>query len=64
MMREVGARVCKVEDGVRYMGFVEAFTDTRMKVMVSQAQVGNSGYRPGGFQPNVIWTTPQGWSRC
>lgn len=64
LMKEVGVRVCRTEDGIRYMGFVEAFTDTRMRVMVSQATVGNSGYRPGGFQPNVIWTTPHGWSRC
>jgi hypothetical protein len=63
-MQVRGQMVCREENGVRYIGYVEDFTDERMKVSVAQAQIGRTGYSPGGFRPNVIWTRPEGWSPC
>lgn len=63
-MQVRGQMVCSDERGVRYIGYVEDFTDERMKVSVAQAQIGRTGYSPGGFRPNVIWTRPEGWFPC
>jgi hypothetical protein len=63
-MQVRGQMVCRDENGVRYVGYVEDFTDERMKVSVAQAQIGRTGYSPGGFRPNVIWTRPEGWFPC
>jgi hypothetical protein len=64
-MRVRGMTVCRDEQGVRYVGFVEDFTDERMKVSVTRAQLLNApGYSPGGFKAETIWTRPEGWLPC
>lgn len=65
LMRERGRVVCQDRDGVRYRGYVEDFTETRMKVSVSRAFfVRSPAFAPGGFRPEVIWTEPRGWFLC
>lgn len=63
-MQVRGQSVCRDEDGVRYTGFVEDFTDQQMKVSVTRAQFGATGLSPGNFRPSVTWTRPQGWFPC
>lgn len=64
-MRERGRAVCQDRDGVRYMGYVEDFTDSRMKVSITRAFfVRSPALAPAGFRPEVIWTGPIGWFLC
>ena len=64
-MRVKGQMVCRKEESIQYVGYVEDFTDERMKVSVAQAKFGSSGnWSLGGFQPHTVWTTPEGWAPC
>ena len=69
--RKIGTRLCsEVENGLVYIGFVEAVSpdNDKVKISVSDArfllngQLG--GTRPGGFTPSVIWDHPDNWSIC
>lgn len=65
LMRERGRAVCQDRDGVRYFGFVEDFTESRMKVSVTRAYfIRSPAFAPGNFRPEVIWTGPVGWFPC
>lgn len=63
-MRVKGQMVCRDDGRIRYVGFVEDFTDERMKVSLTQATFGSTGWSPTSFKPGVIWTTPEGWTPC
>lgn len=63
-MRVKGQMVCRSDDRIWYVGYVEEFTDERMKVWVTQATFGPTALSPGGFRPGPIWTTPEGWAPC
>ena len=66
-MRKRGARVCLVESGDMfvYRGYVEDFTDEKLKIAVAEAFLPNSpGTRPTGFQPNTLWDYPVRWRMC
>lgn len=63
-MQVRGQMVCQDQAGVRYVGYVEDFTDERMKISVARALLGSSGFSPGNFQPSVVWTRPEGWFPC
>jgi len=63
-MQVRGQMVCKEDGQIRYVGYVEDFTNERMKVSVTQATVGSTGWSPTSFKPGVVWTTPEGWAPC
>jgi hypothetical protein len=63
-MRVKGQMVCKTEDQLRFVGYVEDFTEDRLKISVAQATVGATGWSPTAFKPGVIWTSPEGWAPC
>ncbi len=65
--RQIGARICKVVGDIRYIGYVEARSpdNDRVQIRVSFAeQVGSPGFRPGGFEPSVVWDSPDLWTLC
>ena len=66
-MRKRGARVCRMEDVTRvvYRGYVEDFSDEKLKIAVAEAFIENSpGRRPGDFQPSTLWDYPIRWRMC
>ena len=65
-LRKRGARVCLVDSGPYvYRGYVEDFSDEKLKIAVAEAFMPNSpGIRPGGFQPNTLWDYPIRWRIC
>jgi hypothetical protein len=66
-MRKRGARVCLVESGNRftYRGYVEDFTDEKLKIAVAEAFMPNApGTQPGDFRPNTLWDYPIRWRIC
>ena len=66
-MRKRGARICVTEadKGVVYRGYVEDFTDEKLKIAVADAFLSLSpSMRPGGFQPHTLWDFPKNWRLC
>lgn len=67
LMRKRGARVCMVASGDMfvYRGYVEDFSDEKLKIAVAEAFLPNSpGTRPTAFQPNTLWDYPVRWRLC
>lgn len=64
LVRTLGAKICRSESGVTYVGYVDAVTDDKIRILVNQAQIGQTGVRPGGFQPHVLWDYPINWDIC
>jgi hypothetical protein len=67
LMRKRGARVCMTQSGssVVYRGYVEDFSDEKLKIAVAEAFLANSpATRPTGFQPNTLWDYPVLWRLC
>lgn len=66
-MRKRCARVCLVDSSrpFVYRGYVEDFTDEKLKIAVAEAFMPNSpGLQPGGFQPHTLWDYPNRWRTC
>lgn len=66
-MRKRGARVCRSESNsmVVYRGYVEDFTDEKLKIDLTEAFLANSPTtRPTGFQPHTLWDLPVRWRLC
>lgn len=64
---KIGARICQENGGIRYVGFTEGVSaDTgKIQIRIADAMVGgNPRMRPGGFQPSIIWDTPDDWELC
>lgn len=64
---KIGARICQDNGGVRYVGFTEGVSDDtgKIQIRIADAMVGgNPRMRPGGFQPSIIWDTPDAWELC
>jgi len=68
LMRKRGARVCRSESNgmeVVYRGYVEDFTDEKLKIALAEAFLaGSPTIRPTGFQPHTLWDFPVRWSLC
>ena len=65
MRAGVGAQVCsKGNNSLTYIGYVERVENGRVKVTVSDARLGNSTLRPGGFETSVLWDSPLNWYLC
>lgn len=63
-MRVKGQAVCKDDGQIRYVGYVDDFTDDRLKISVTQAMIGSTNWSFTGFKPETIWTSPEGWAPC
>lgn len=66
-LRKRGARVCQMASSnlFMYRGYVEDFTDEKLKIAVAEAFVPNApGMRPTGFQPHTLWDPPIRWRLC
>lgn len=64
---KIGARICRIEGSIRYIGFTEAVSpdNGKIQIRVADAQLGGrEGSRPGGFQPSIIWDNPDRWDLC
>lgn len=66
-MRKKGTTVCRVDtqSGNTFKGYVEDSTDEKIRISVSEAfRTGVPNFKPGGFQPQVIWDFPSRWRLC
>ena len=64
-MRKKGATVCRKEAGNTFKGYVEDITDEKIRISVSESFLaGVPNFRPGGFQPQMIWDYPARWRLC
>lgn len=64
-MRQRGTRVCRVEGGNTWVGFVEDSTDAKLQIRVVNAfNTRVPQYQLGGFQPHIIWDVPSRWELC
>jgi hypothetical protein len=65
MVRKVGARICQLQGQILYIGFVESFTDEKLRIRVADAVVNeNHNAHLGDFTPSVIWDSPLNWDLC
>lgn len=67
LMRKRGTRVCRLESNtmVMYRGYVEDFTDEKLKISLAEAFLANApAIRPTGFQPHTLWDLPVRWRLC
>lgn len=65
--RKIGARICRIEGGIRYVGFTENVSpdNGKIQVRVADAQLGGrTGSTPSGFQPSIVWDSPDRWELC
>lgn len=64
-MRKRGATVCRTERSVMYRGFVEDFTDEKLKINVVFGAMANApSLAAPGFTPVTIWDSPGNWRLC
>ena len=66
VMRKRGTTICRSEaSGNTFKGYVEDSTDEKIKISVAEAfRTGVPNFKPGGFQPQVIWDFPARWRLC
>lgn len=65
MVRKVGTRICQLQGQILYIGFVESFTDEKLRIRVADAVVNeNHNARLGDFTPSVIWDSQLNWDLC
>ena len=65
--RQIGTRICRMDRGIQYIGFVEQVSpdNGKIQIRVADARYGDhSSVRPGGFAPSVIWANPDAWDLC
>lgn len=65
MLSTRGLRICqkaKYSYQGKYTGFVEDFTDKKIKVHV--AHLGGDGWTASGFKESTIWDYPDNWYVC
>lgn len=65
MLTTRGLRICqkaKYDYQGQYTGFVEDFTDKKIKVHV--AHLGGDGWSTSGFKQSTIWDYPANWFIC
>lgn len=64
-MHKRGTTVCRTERSVIYRGFIEDFTDEKIKINVAFAAMVNApAMQAPGFQPQTIWDFPVNWRLC
>lgn len=64
-VRNVGARICLVEGQFRYIGFVEDFTDEKVKIRVAEERTNDAyNYVVTNFTPKIVWDSPLNWDLC
>lgn len=65
LVRKIGSRICKGQDGVMYLGYVESLADEKVQIRISEAHlINNRNVSPGGFSPSIIWDSPMNWDLC
>ncbi len=65
LIRKVGTRICQPQGQILYIGFVESFTDEKLRIRVADAVVNeNHNAHLGDFTPSVIWDSPLNWDLC
>ncbi len=65
LVRKQGAKVCRVQGQILYVGFVEAFTDEKIQIRVADALINeNRNYRMTDFTPGIVWDSPLNWDLC
>ena len=66
-MRKKGTTICRIEaqSGNTFKGYVEDSTDEKLQIRVAEAfRTGVPNFKPGGFEPRVIWDFPSRWRLC
>jgi hypothetical protein len=66
-MRKRGTTICRADpvSGNTSKGYVEDSTDEKIQIRVAEAfRTGAPNFKPGGFQPQVIWDIPARWRLC
>lgn len=64
---QIGARICMTQAGIQYVGYTEAVSpdNGKLQIRIADAMVGgHGGLRPGGFQPSILWDSPDRWDIC
>jgi hypothetical protein len=62
MLSSRGLRICQQGELGTYIGFVEDFTDSKVKIHV--ANYGGKSYTVSGFREGTIWDYPKNWYVC
>lgn len=62
MISTRGLRICQKGELGTYIGFVEDFTDSKVKIHV--ANYGGKSYTVSGFRESTIWDYPKNWYIC
>ncbi len=65
--RKIGTRICRIDGGIRYVGFTEGVSpdNGKIQIRVAEAQLGGrADSTPGRFQPSIVWDSPDRWELC
>lgn len=65
--QKIGTRICRIESGIRYVGYTEAVSPDNGKIQIRVADAHFDGHprsHPGGFQPSILWGNPDDWDLC
>ena len=63
LLKTRGTRVCRTQDRMEYVGFVDDISEDGRKVRI-EVKGTTSGLRPGNWQPGPIWDFPENWRVC
>lgn len=67
---QIGASICKLNGRVLWQGFTEGISPDNGKIQIRiwRASYPDNGrpssLSPSGFQPAVVWESPDGWKLC
>lgn len=65
--REIGARICRLERNVTYVGYTEKVSpdNGKIQIRVAKAYLTDSpNLAPGGFREEILWDVPENWELC
>lgn len=65
LLQTKGTKVCKDESNLRRVGFIEDFTDNKIKILTHSIYYrSNPDMKPSGFRQEVIWDYYENWTVC
>lgn len=67
MKRKIGAKLCKTERSITYVGFTEAVSPDmdRIQIRVAAATYGPPRFNAvDGFREQILWDEPVNWTLC
>ena len=65
--QQIGARICQLQGGIKYVGFTEGVSpdNGKIQIRVSEARYADHPRAgPRDFQPSILWDNPDAWELC